>query len=129
MFQINGLYCQTDTFASQIQGKWKIVEVKLFFTDRINKDSLTPKERNTEDLYKEWNIGKIVRVNRERFYFFKKDQGCDTLNYIIKGDTLLFTDKKVEWFYKNISSSVMHDFFSRQGNSYNRAWKEGGFVW
>jgi ribonucleotide reductase beta subunit family protein with ferritin-like domain len=34
-----------------------------------------------------------------------------------------------KWFYKNISASVMHDFFSRQGNSYNRDWKEGGFKW
>lgn len=34
-----------------------------------------------------------------------------------------------KWFYKNISAAVMHDFFSRQGNSYNRDWKEGGFIW
>jgi ribonucleotide reductase beta subunit family protein with ferritin-like domain len=34
-----------------------------------------------------------------------------------------------KWFYKNISASVMHDFFSRQGNSYNRDWKEGNFTW
>ena len=34
-----------------------------------------------------------------------------------------------KWFYQNISASVMHDFFSRQGNSYNRDWKEGGFTW
>lgn len=33
------------------------------------------------------------------------------------------------WFYQNISSSVMHDFFSRQGNSYNRQWKEIAFEW
>lgn len=34
-----------------------------------------------------------------------------------------------DWFYKNIQSSQMHDFFVKQGNSYNRDWREGGFEW
>lgn len=34
-----------------------------------------------------------------------------------------------EWFYKNINSSVFHDFFHRQGNSYSRDWKETSFSW
>lgn len=34
-----------------------------------------------------------------------------------------------DWFYDNINSSQLHDFFHKQGNNYNRDWKEGGFIW
>lgn len=34
-----------------------------------------------------------------------------------------------EWFYKNINSSKLHDFFAKQGSEYNRNWKELGFTW
>ena len=33
------------------------------------------------------------------------------------------------WFYKDIESSTLHDFFSSQGSDYNRAWSEGKFLW
>lgn len=34
-----------------------------------------------------------------------------------------------KWFYKNINSEQLHDFFHKQGSSYNRDWKAGGFTW
>ena len=34
-----------------------------------------------------------------------------------------------EWFYKDIESSTLHDFFSSTGSDYNRDWKEGKFTW
>lgn len=34
-----------------------------------------------------------------------------------------------EWFYKDVESSVLHDFFSSQGSDYNRAWIESKFKW
>lgn len=34
-----------------------------------------------------------------------------------------------KWFYKNINGSKMHDFFYKQGNEYNRDWKETAFIW
>jgi len=34
-----------------------------------------------------------------------------------------------EWFYKDLDSSTLHDFFSSQGNDYNRAWNENKFTW
>lgn len=34
-----------------------------------------------------------------------------------------------EWFYKDIESSTLHDFFNSTGSDYNRDWKEGRFVW
>lgn len=34
-----------------------------------------------------------------------------------------------KWFYKDLESSTLHDFFSSQGSDYNRAWTEGKFVW
>lgn len=33
------------------------------------------------------------------------------------------------WFYKNINSSKLVDFFSKQGNEYNRNWNEKKFIW
>jgi ribonucleotide reductase beta subunit family protein with ferritin-like domain len=34
-----------------------------------------------------------------------------------------------KWFYKNIQSSQLHDFFVKVGNAYNRDWEEKGFTW
>ena len=34
-----------------------------------------------------------------------------------------------EWFYKDLDSSVLHDFFSSTGNDYNRNWIDGRFIW
>ena len=34
-----------------------------------------------------------------------------------------------QWFYKNINSGSLHDFFTKQGNNYTRDWKEAGFTW
>lgn len=33
------------------------------------------------------------------------------------------------WFYNNLNSSILHDFFVKQGNDYSRNWNEKGFVW
>jgi ribonucleoside-diphosphate reductase beta chain len=33
------------------------------------------------------------------------------------------------WFYKNINSGSLHDFFAKQGNNYTRDWVEGKFAW
>lgn len=34
-----------------------------------------------------------------------------------------------DWFYKNINSSKLTDFFVKQSNEYNRNWSELGFIW
>ena len=34
-----------------------------------------------------------------------------------------------QWFYKNINSGSLHDFFTKQGNNYTRDWSEGKFAW
>lgn len=33
------------------------------------------------------------------------------------------------WFYKNINSGALHDFFAKQGNNYSRDWTENKFAW
>lgn len=33
------------------------------------------------------------------------------------------------WFYKDLESSTLHDFFSSTGSDYNRNWIEGRFIW
>ena len=34
-----------------------------------------------------------------------------------------------KWFYKDLESSTLHDFFSSTGSDYNRSWCETKFVW
>lgn len=34
-----------------------------------------------------------------------------------------------KWFFKDIESTTLHDFFSSTGNDYNRSWKEKSFKW
>ena len=34
-----------------------------------------------------------------------------------------------KWFYKNIADGAFHDFFTKQGNNYNRDWIEERFTW
>ena len=33
------------------------------------------------------------------------------------------------WFYRDIQLSSFNDIFQKQGNEYNRNWKEGAFIW
>lgn len=34
-----------------------------------------------------------------------------------------------DWFYKDLESTTLHDFFSSQGSDYNRSWSETKFTW
>jgi ribonucleotide reductase beta subunit family protein with ferritin-like domain len=34
-----------------------------------------------------------------------------------------------KWFYKDLESSTLHDFFNAVGSDYHRSWTEGKFVW
>ena len=34
-----------------------------------------------------------------------------------------------DWFYNNLNSSILHDFFVKQGSDYNRNWIETAFIW
>lgn len=34
-----------------------------------------------------------------------------------------------KWFYKNINSGTLHDFFAKQGNNYTRDWNAARFAW
>ena len=38
-------------------------------------------------------------------------------------------DPVSKWFYKNINTPQLHDFFHKQGNSYNRDYSETRFEW
>jgi ribonucleotide reductase beta subunit family protein with ferritin-like domain len=33
------------------------------------------------------------------------------------------------WFYNDLNSSILHDFFVSQGSDYNRAWDKSKFAW
>ena len=34
-----------------------------------------------------------------------------------------------EWFYKDLESTTLHDFFSSTGSDYNRSWVSARFIW
>ncbi len=38
-------------------------------------------------------------------------------------------DPVAKWFYKNINSGQLQDFFHKQGNNYSRDWSEAEFTW
>lgn len=41
----------------------------------------------------------------------------------------VLNDTISEWFYDSINSVSFNDFFTGVGSSYNRSWKQEGFVW
>jgi ribonucleoside-diphosphate reductase beta chain len=48
------------------------------------------------------------------------------------GNKAIFKPKwnpMASWFYKDLESSVLHDFFSSSGSDYNRNWVEAKFIW
>lgn len=41
----------------------------------------------------------------------------------------IFNNTIADWFYDNINSVQLHDFFTGIGSSYNRNWDESRFIW
>lgn len=74
--------------------------------------------------------GKIKGITHEQMVHFVQARLDLCLNQL--GYESIYKPKYdpiSKWFYKNINSGQLHDFFHKQGNNYNRDWKEGGFVW
>ena len=52
------------------------------------------------------------------------------LNQLNISPIYTITENKIaDWFYKDINSSTLHDFFSKSGSEYSRKWKKLNFIW
>jgi ribonucleotide reductase beta subunit family protein with ferritin-like domain len=78
-------------------------------------------------LFSKGTIKGITQEQMEHFVQARLDLCLNQLGYEPKFKPKY--DPISKWFYKNINSGQLHDFFHKQGNNYNRDWKEGGFKW
>lgn len=79
------------------------------------------------NLFKNGNIEGITSKQLINFVESRLDKCLDNL-----GIKPIFKPKYnpiSEWFYNDVNSSVLHDFFISQGSDYNRNWSERKFVW
>lgn len=81
----------------------------------------------TEMIFEKGNIRGITANQIDNFVQSRIDLCLENLGYdpIFKPT---YNPIK-QWFYKNINSTKLHDFFVGQGSDYTRAWKETGFTW
>jgi len=78
-------------------------------------------------LFEKGSIKGITAEQMKHFVQARINLCLDQLG--IEPNMVVTYDPISKWFYKNINSSQLHDFFIKQGNNYNRDWIEGGFVW
>lgn len=75
--------------------------------------------------------GEIDGLKKEDLYDFVASR----LNICLKalGITPVFKTRDdnpiLSWFYKDLASSVLHDFFVSTGNDYSRNWTKTNFIW
>lgn len=74
--------------------------------------------------------GKIKGITETQLKHFVQSR----LNFCLEnlGAAKLYTVRYnpiANWFYKNINTINLHDFFTGMGNSYNRDWDEKAFIW
>ncbi len=121
LFFSHFLYGQIIKSPTEIQGNWKISEMKLLFSDRVNIDSLTEHERYSENGFKKELIGNIVSITKDNFYLYKNGQIDDTMSYVINNDSIVFEATKEKWIFKNIIGHIVEkqkkeliiEFFTR----------------
>lgn len=80
-----------------------------------------------DKIFEKGNIKGITNTQLKNFVESRLDICLENLGYtgIFKPS---YNPIKT-WFYKDIESSTLHDFFSSQGNDYSRNWSEGKFTW
>ena len=74
--------------------------------------------------------GNIPGITEKQMDYFIQSRINTCLNQL--GYESMFKVKYnpiADWFYKDINSSQLHDFFVSTGNEYNRDWSEAKFKW
>lgn len=77
--------------------------------------------------FEKGNMKGITETQMNHFSESRLDKCLEQLGY-----KAIFKPKWnpiAEWFYKDLESTTLHDFFSSTGSDYNRNWKEARFVW
>jgi ribonucleoside-diphosphate reductase beta chain len=103
---------------------------KVWMRDRVYQaaKALVEHEHRIVDLL--FSQGDIEGINATAMKAFVNARANICLSNL--GFDVLFDetgDTISEWFYLGISTSTIHDFFSRVGNQYKRNWNEKGFTW
>lgn len=74
--------------------------------------------------------GEIEGITANQMKSFVKSRVNICLNQLGLEPIFAITDTVVsDWFYDNINTVQLNDFFAGVGSSYNRNWNEAGFTW
>jgi ribonucleotide reductase beta subunit family protein with ferritin-like domain len=80
-----------------------------------------------DKIFEKGNIKGITENQLKHFVESRLDKCLEQLGY--KSKYKPNYNPIASWFYLDIESTTLHDFFSSQGSDYTRAWKETKFVW
>ena len=80
-----------------------------------------------DKIFEKGQIKGITENQLKRFVESRLDICLENLGY--KGIFKPTYNPIKSWFYKDLESSTLHDFFSSQGSDYNRNWIENKFTW
>jgi ribonucleotide reductase beta subunit family protein with ferritin-like domain len=80
-----------------------------------------------DKIFEKGHIKGITDNQLKHFVESRLDMCLDNLGF--KGIFKPTYNPIAKWFYKDLESSTLHDFFSSQGSDYNRSWSEGKFKW
>ena len=78
-------------------------------------------------IFEKGNIKGITDIQMKNFIQSRLNLCLEQLN--IPTMFSVEYDPISSWFYKNINSGSLHDFFAKQGNNYSRDWTESKFTW
>ena len=88
---------------------------------------LEHESRIIDMIFEKGNIKGITDVQMKNFIQARLNLCLEQLDIAPMFD--VGYDPISQWFYKNINSGSLHDFFTKQGNNYTRDWSEKKFSW
>lgn len=105
-----------------------------FYTSKLNSEIVEVAkiiyEHESQIISKIFEKGDISGINKDQLDSFIQHRIDLCLSRLgIKPIFNPIDNSIAEWFYDNLNSSILHDFFVKQGNDYNRNWSEKGFIW
>jgi ribonucleotide reductase beta subunit family protein with ferritin-like domain len=122
------------TYLNELSNTDEYLEIHDLFEDKLNKELVETAhviyEHECDIINKIFEKGEIKGINSYQLKEFVKHRLNLCLKQLGLREIFSIEDTTIEsWFYKNINSSKLHDFFVKQGNEYSRNWKELGFTW
>lgn len=80
-----------------------------------------------DKIFEKGHIKGITDTQLKHFVESRLDKCLEQLGY--KSKYKPHYNPIASWFYLDLESTTLHDFFSSQGNDYSRAWNEKRFIW